>query len=131
MARRPAPRRRKRMQRRIVALRARTSSTVSSSNPPAERMHWHLTTAADALSKLPIVLMVFVLRLYQRTSRFRPRSCRFYPSCSEYAVQALQRYGAARGSLMAVWRLCRCHPFHPGGYDPVEADDVRRKANGS
>jgi putative membrane protein insertion efficiency factor len=131
MARRPAPRKRRRIQRRVVALRERTSPPISAANPPVERTGCDLDTAAEVLLKLPVLLLVFVLRLYQRTSRFRPRLCRFYPSCSEYAVQALRRHGAVRGSLMAVWRLCRCHPFHPGGYDPVEADAGGREANGS
>jgi putative membrane protein insertion efficiency factor len=46
-------------------------------------------------------------------------NCRFYPTCSDYALEALERHGAARGSLLAAKRLCKCHPYHPGGYDPV------------
>jgi putative membrane protein insertion efficiency factor len=48
-----------------------------------------------------------------------PRACRFHPSCSDYADEALARHGAWRGSVLTVGRLCRCGPWHPGGYDPV------------
>ena len=65
-------------------------------------------------------LLMGLIRLYQATiSRLVPSSCRFYPSCSQYGYEAIQKYGALRGSWMAVKRIGRCHPFHPGGYDPV------------
>jgi putative membrane protein insertion efficiency factor len=66
------------------------------------------------------LLLLLLVRAYQWTlSRMLPPACRFHPSCSEYAAQALARHGAARGSLLTVKRLARCHPFHPGGVDPV------------
>ncbi len=48
-----------------------------------------------------------------------PNTCRFYPTCSTYAIDALTKYGAARGTWRALKRIARCHPFHPGGYDPA------------
>lgn len=66
-------------------------------------------------------VLVFLIRTYQRfLSPLLPPACRFTPTCSEYARQAIQKYGAARGSYLALRRLLRCHPFHPGGYDPVK-----------
>ena len=63
---------------------------------------------------------VGLVRVYQRTlSRVLPSSCRFYPSCSEYTRQAIERYGVAQGAWLGAKRLARCHPFNPGGYDPV------------
>jgi putative membrane protein insertion efficiency factor len=60
------------------------------------------------------------VRAYQWAVRpVLPMTCRFYPSCSEYAEEALARHGAWRGSLLALGRLCRCGPWHPGGHDPV------------
>ena len=61
-----------------------------------------------------------LIRFYQIVlSPFVGQHCRFYPSCSNYALEAIQRHGSARGSWLAVKRLCRCHPWHPGGVDPV------------
>lgn len=61
-----------------------------------------------------------LLRTYKRfLSPLLPPACRYVPSCSEYAEEAVERYGVLRGGLMALWRLLRCHPFARGGHDPV------------
>lgn len=68
----------------------------------------------------PSDLLVWTLRGYQKLiSKYTPPMCRFQPTCSQYAVVAVQRFGAFRGSWLAAARLLRCHPFHPGGHDPV------------
>ena len=67
-------------------------------------------------------LLLVLLRAYKLgISPFMGQNCRFYPSCSDYAAEAIRLHGAARGSLLAVRRLCKCHPGHPGGSDPVPA----------
>jgi hypothetical protein len=64
--------------------------------------------------------LLVLIRAYQRfISPYLAPSCRFYPSCSSYAVEAIGRYGAWRGGYLTVRRLLRCHPFHAGGHDPV------------
>lgn len=65
-------------------------------------------------------LLLLLLRAYQLgISPFLGQNCRFYPSCSSYAAEAIREHGAARGSLLTAKRLCKCHPWHPGGLDPV------------
>jgi hypothetical protein len=72
-------------------------------------------------TNLPRIPLLALIRLYQMTlSRaLPPDTCRFYPTCSHYGYQAIYKYGAIKGSLMAAWRVLRCNPFNPGGYDPV------------
>lgn len=72
-------------------------------------------------SRTPLkTLALGTIQFYQQAiSPHLPPTCRFAPSCSTYAAQAIQRFGAVRGSFLAMKRICRCHPFHPGGYDPV------------
>ena len=66
-------------------------------------------------------VLIALIRGYQLViSPMLPPSCRFTPTCSAYTLEAIRQYGALRGSYMGVRRLLRCHPFHPGGYDPVK-----------
>jgi putative membrane protein insertion efficiency factor len=72
-------------------------------------------------------LVLAPIRIYQRfISPGLPRRCKYHPTCSAYAVQAVERYGILRGSVLAAWRLLRCNPFSLGGYDPVTAQRLFR-----
>lgn len=63
---------------------------------------------------------MILIKIYQRVlSPLFPPSCRFIPTCSEYSIQALKKYGAIKGSVLSIWRILRCNPFNKGGYDPV------------
>lgn len=66
-------------------------------------------------------VFILVIKLYKKIiSPLLPPSCRFYPTCSEYSIQALEKYGVIKGAAKSVWRILRCNPFNKGGYDPVE-----------
>ncbi len=78
-------------------------------------MSW--LAAVVGSTKYPALAVIW---LYQRLiSPLLPPSCRYYPTCSHYAYEAIDRYGLLKGGLMAVRRIARCHPWHEGGYDPV------------
>jgi putative membrane protein insertion efficiency factor len=75
---------------------------------------------AQGIAGVPRFLLILGVRLYQvALSPLLGGSCRYFPSCSAYAIEALERHGAARGSWLAIRRIGRCHPFRPGGFDPV------------
>lgn len=111
-----------------------SSATPSNNPPPAEE---HEPTHSPAgwpvpgplpewkpdfhLTQWPRTLLLAVIRLYQLTlSRAMPiNTCRFYPSCSRYGFEAIQKHGALKGGWLAFWRVMRCNPLNPGGYDPV------------
>ena len=66
-------------------------------------------------------IMLTLINIYQKViSPWTPKSCRYYPTCSEYSRRAVLKYGALKGGWMGLKRILRCHPFHSGGYDPVE-----------
>jgi putative membrane protein insertion efficiency factor len=69
----------------------------------------------------PRWILLLLIRAYQFvvSPALPPNTCRFYPSCSHYGYQAIYRFGAIKGGVMAAWRVLRCNPFNPGGYDPV------------
>ncbi len=78
-----------------------------------------LDQLARAAWRLPRTLLIAAARVYQWTlSPFIGRQCRFQPTCSNYFIEAVQKYGAVRGLCLGILRIARCHPFHPGGYDP-------------
>ena len=62
---------------------------------------------------------LFLIGIYQKISKYTPASCRFYPTCSEYTRQAIVKYGFFKGGWLGLKRICRCHPWNEGGYDPL------------
>ncbi|MGL4772124.1 MAG: membrane protein insertion efficiency factor YidD [Clostridium sp.] len=66
-------------------------------------------------------ILISLIKFYRKSiSPNKPPCCKFYPTCSQYAIDAVEKYGAIKGGIMAVWRILRCNPFNKGGYDPVK-----------
>ena len=83
--------------------------------------HQRAPQAASAAGRIARAVVVAPIVVYQRVlSPFLPRRCKYEPTCSHYAVDAIGEYGILRGAVLAVWRLLRCNPWSYGGYDPVE-----------
>ncbi len=80
-----------------------------------------LTSLSFNLRNFPRWVLLLFIRLYQKvvSPSLPANTCRFYPSCSHYGYQAIYKHGAFKGLIMAIWRVLRCNPFNPGGYDPV------------
>ena len=93
---------------------------MSAAPAPAGRLRRALR-ALDALLAWPLLALIFLYR--KLLSPLLPPSCRFYPSCSAYATEALHRHGLTRGGALMAWRLCRCHPWCDGGFDPVPGSE--------
>lgn len=73
------------------------------------------------LKKIPVIGAVRLIKVYIKyISPMKPSVCRFYPSCSHYAIESLEKCGIIKGAFKTLIRLSKCHPFHPGGYDPVD-----------
>ena len=89
--------------------------------PPSSREAWNSARATDVRRPhpLPRVLIALVRAYHLLAGPVLPAACRFVPSCSAFAAEAIERHGAARGLGLAVRRILRCHPWQPGGYDPV------------
>ena len=92
---------------------------TSNQDYPSEPRLRDLPVNLKALARIPLLALI---RAYQAviSPALPPDTCRFYPSCSHYGYQAIYKHGALKGSLMAAWRVLRCNPFNPGGYDPVQ-----------
>ncbi len=77
-------------------------------------------------------VLIGLIRFYQKfISPLKPPSCRFYPTCSHYGIEAIRRFGAVKGSWLTIKRILKCHPLHPGGIDPVPEEYPKRKHHSS
>ncbi|QHE52318.1 membrane protein insertion efficiency factor YidD [Pontibacillus sp. HMF3514] len=77
-------------------------------------------------------VFLWIIRFYQKIiSPIKPPTCRFYPTCSQYGVEAIQRFGAIKGGYLTIKRILKCQPFHAGGIDPVPEKEKKRKSQSS
>lgn len=65
-------------------------------------------------------ILIIIIKMYQKISKNTKRVCRFYPTCSQYAIQAIEKYGVIKGVGLAIYRILRCNPFSKGGFDPIK-----------
>lgn len=80
-----------------------------------------ILTTVKLFAKTPSLLAISAIKIYQKfISPMFPPACRFFPTCSQYSADAIAQYGIIKGIYLGIRRLLRCHPFHPGGYDPVK-----------
>lgn len=77
------------------------------------------------INKFLVLIVTLIIRFYQKfISPLKGKTCRFYPTCSQYALEAFRKYGFLKGFYLTFRRIIKCHPFHPGGYDPIK--EIRR-----
>jgi putative membrane protein insertion efficiency factor len=94
--------------------------------------HVHPVGRRPAVTRWTRTLALAPLRAYSRViSPALPRRCKYEPTCSRYAIEAIGEYGVLKGVVLAVWRLLRCNPFSHGGFDPVSAQRIFRRASGA
>lgn len=95
--------------------------TVYEEDQTVRKVEPRLRDLPFSIWNIPRFILLTLIRVYQLviSPALPPDTCRFYPSCSHYGYQAIYKYGAIKGTMMAVWRVLRCNPFNPGGYDPV------------
>jgi uncharacterized protein len=78
-----------------------------------------------SIFKIPAYILIFLIKSYQKISPLWGGRCRFYPTCSQYSIDALSMHGLSKGSLLVLWRIFRCHPMCAGGLDPVPEKNLK------